>query len=278
MIDDLSKGLLSNVPNCTPLIVQDVSQQDVIGTVLSDSQHFDAVIHCAAQASVVVSTSNPAFDLNANVTGTINALEIARLSECPFVFASTGGAIYGGHATRPTGESETVAPGAPYGASKAAAEIYVRLWERTHGSPHAILRLGNVYGPRQRGDGEAGVVAIFSERLASGQAVTLFGHGSPTRDYVHVEDVARAFLSAVGKSGTFNVATGVETSVADVYSLIAATLGIAAIPPDTADLRPGELAASCLDITRALTQLNWLPSIDVTTGIPQTALALAGRA
>ncbi|MFM8620569.1 MAG: NAD-dependent epimerase/dehydratase family protein [Candidatus Nanopelagicaceae bacterium] len=160
---------------------------------------------------------------------------------------------------------------------KAGAEICSRLWAHHDGLPHAILRLGNVYGPRQRGDGEAGVVAIIAERLRDRQPITLYGHGTPTRDYVHVADVARALVDAIGTSGTSNIATGVETSVREVYDLARTAFdGRIEGEPLLADLRPSELSASCLDISRARDALEWIPEITVDEGIPATVRALAG--
>ena len=275
VVDDLSKGSRANVPATVELHILDVADRLAMASFSASVGAFDAVIHCAAQASVVVSTEDPTFDLIANVAGTVNVLEVAAASGCPFVFTSTGGAIYGGDAHRPTPESASVAPAAPYGASKAAAEIYVGLWQHSTGNPHAICRLGNVYGPRQRGDGEAGVVAIFARRLAESAEITLFGSGSPTRDYVHVADVARALLTAIGASGTFNIATGRETSVREVFDLAVGALDdLGAAEPTLAPLRDGEIPNSCLDISRAADELGWAPTIAVADGIPETIRSL----
>ena len=273
IIDDLSKGLKANLPGDIMLLQVDIADREALQRVVEQLPALDGVFHLAAQSSVVVSTTDPARDLAVNVAGTINVLDLCSHLHCPMVFASTGGA----NAPRPTPENEATEPGAPYGASKASAEIYIRLWARQSGLPHTILRLGNVYGPRQRGDGEAGVVAILAERLHSGQPVTLYGHGTPTRDYVHVADVAEAFVAAVGNPGTFNIATGIETSVQEVYDLVAGTLETApAQKPELADLRPGELSASCLDASNARTLLQWTPAIEVANGIPQTVRSLVG--
>ncbi|MGI9116630.1 MAG: NAD-dependent epimerase/dehydratase family protein [Gaiellales bacterium] len=275
VLDDLSKGVPTNVPADVPLHEVDIADREAVLACSAKLPPLAAVIHCAAQSSVVVSTTDPARDLLVNVAGTINVLDVCAQLRCPMAFTSTGGAIYGESAPRPTPETEATEPGAPYGASKASAEIYIRLWARQSGLPHAILRLGNVYGPRQRGDGEAGVVAIIAERLRDGAPITLYGHGTPTRDYVHVSDVARALVDAVGINGTFNIATGVETSVQEVYDLaVTAFSGEVTSEPTLADLRPGELSASCLDITRARTTLGWSPEIAVSEGIPATVRSL----
>src|SRR5207248_721418 len=130
----------------------------------------------------------------------------------------TGGALYGDDARRPTPEDHPARPLSPYGASKLGGEAYVRTWSASSGLPHAVCRLGNVYGPRQNPHGEAGVVAIFAHHLLSGQAPTLYGHGKPTRDYVYVGDVVGALLAALGRSGTYNIATGVETDVLTIWN------------------------------------------------------------
>ncbi len=278
VIDDLSKGLRSNLPTEVELIETDIADRAAI-TMLSETlPAIDAIVHCAAQASVVLSTEDPTRDLIVNIAGTINILGIASRHACPLAFASTGGAIYGETAPRPTPESSATEPGAPYGASKAAAEIYIQLWARQTGLEHSICRLGNVYGPRQRGDGEAGVVAIFATRLRDHEPITLYGFGEPTRDYVHVTDVATALLKSVGTLGTFNIATGIETSVREVYDLSCSAFpGQVPAEPVLAPLRPGELSASCLDVSHAATVLGWSPTIPVETGIPSTVRSLSGR-
>ena len=275
VVDDLSKGSLANLPGDVAVTEASIADRAVMQMLAAELTDVKAIIHCAAQASVVASTEDPEHDLRVNIAGTINVLDIAAAHACPLVFTSTGGAIYGETAPRPTPETSATEPGAPYGASKAAAEIYVRLWARRDGLPHTICRLGNVYGPRQRGDGEAGVVAIFATRLRDNQPMTLYGFGEPTRDYVHVHDVARALVGSIGTAGTYNIATGTETSVREVHYLART-----AIPdstsgePELAPLRPGELQASCLDTTRAADVLGWSPEIDVPTGIPSTVRSL----
>jgi UDP-glucose 4-epimerase len=275
VLDDFSKGSRSNLPDDVTVIEASIADRQLMLRIAEEFPNLDAIVHCAAQASVVASTEDPEHDLRVNIAGTINVLDIAGAAKCPLAFTSTGGAIYGETAPRPTPETAETEPGAPYGASKAAAEIYVRLWGRKDGLAHSICRLGNVYGPRQRGDGEAGVVAIFATRLRDNLPMTLYGYGEPTRDYVHVSDVARALVGSIGVAGTFNIATGIETSVREVYDL--ARL---AVPDSTsgelelAALRPGELQASCLDASRAREVLGWSPSISVATGIPATVESL----
>ena len=173
----------------------------------------------------------------------------------------------------PTKETRIPEPLSPYGASKWAGEAYVKTWSLSSGIPHAVCRLGNVYGPRQSPHGEAGVVAIFAHHLYTGQTPKLYGHGSPTRDYVYVGDVVSALLSASGRSGTYNVATQVETDVATVWSELSKIAG-KEIEPELADLRPGELEHSCLDSSLAEGELGWHAEVPIAEGLRLTYEAL----
>jgi UDP-glucose 4-epimerase len=169
----------------------------------------------------------------------------------------------------PTGEERIPAPLSPYGASKWAAEAYVNTWSLSSGIPHAVCRLGNVYGPRQSPHGEAGVVAIFAHHLYSDKTPKLYGHGKPTRDYVYVGDVVAALLAASGKSGTYNVATGIETDVSTIWSELSKVAG-KQIEPELADLRPGELQHSRLDASRAERELGWRAEVGMAEGLRLT--------
>jgi UDP-glucose 4-epimerase len=229
----------------------------------------DAVYHLAAQSSVTVSVTDPARDCAINVMGTLNVVEAARRHRSPVVFSSTGGALYGNEAPIPTPESFRPAPISPYGASKWAGEAYISSWANADGIPHTVCRLGNVYGPRQSPHGEAGVVAIFSDRLLRGEAPILYGKGRPTRDYIHVDDVARALLLATGNGGVFNVATGVETAVKDIFGVLASLAGTTD-EPLLAPLRPGELERSCLDPSEAATLLGFDARIGLHDGLEST--------
>ncbi len=206
VIDDLSSGRAERVnPGARLLELDIVDGAGLKGAIEAAAPH--AIYHLAAQSSVVVSVENPVRDCEVNVVGTLNVIDAATDLGVPVVFTSTGGALYGDEAPRPTPEDRIPAPLSPYGASKWAGEAYVNTWSLASGVPHAVCRLGNVYGPRQSPHGEAGVVAIFSHRLHVGEAPKLFGHGRPTRDYVYVGDVVRALLAASGHAGTYNIAT-----------------------------------------------------------------------
>jgi UDP-glucose 4-epimerase len=233
----------------------------------------DAIFHLAAQASVVASVEDPGRDCEVNVKGTLNVVEVAGRCGAPVAFTSTGGALYGDDAPMPTGEDRMPAPLSPYGASKWAAEAYVKTWSLSSGVPHAVCRLGNVYGPRQSPHGEAGVVAILSHHLYSGRVPTLYGQGKPTRDYVYVGDVVRALMAASGKSGTYNIATGVETDVMTLWNVLRETAG-SQLEPQLADLRPGELKHSCLDTRLAAKELGWHAEVPIADGLRLTYEAL----
>ena len=270
VVDDLTGGSRENVGDRVTLEALDICD---VAALAEASERFapTVVCHLAAQASVTASVRDPTHDLAVNVQGTLNVLEIARAAGAPTVFASTGGALYGDNAPIPTGEEFPPEPLSPYGASKLGAEAYVTTWSRLHGLPNVILRLGNVYGPRQNAHGEAGVVAIFSELLLKGSTPTVFGDGTQTRDYIHVHDVANAFVRAAESqtSGIFNVGTGLETSVLTLLEYLQ-TAAEATAEPRFEPLRPGELRRSALDASAISELLGWDPQIDIESGLAQT--------
>lgn len=272
VVDDLSAGIAERVAPEADLETFSIVDADRLNATV-DALKPDAIFHLAAQASVVVSTQNPGYDCSVNVMGTLNVLEASRRHDAPVVFTSTGGALYGDDAPIPTDENRIPAPLSPYGASKWAAEAYVNTWAAAHGVPHAICRLGNVYGPRQNPHGEAGVVAIFSEHIYTGRPPRMFGDGAPTRDYVHVEDVVRAMRAATGHRGTYNIATGVETNVRRLWEILASESGTE-LEPELAPLREGELQRSCLDTRRARDELGFEAAIGIDEGLRATYRAL----
>jgi len=265
VVDDLSAGDAARVADDAQLLEIDIVEYPALEAAISKLKP-RAIFHLAAQASVVASVQDPGRDCEVNVRGTLNVVKAAEACGAPVVFTSTGGALYGDDAPTPTSEERIPAPLSPYGASKWAAEAYVKTWSLSSGIPHAVCRLGNVYGPRQNPHGEAGVVAIFADHLYTGRTPTLYGHGKPTRDYVYVTDVVNALLTASGRSGTYNIATGVETDVASVWRELSAAAG-KQIEPVLADLRPGELTHSCLDISRAERELGWRPEVPIAQGL-----------
>jgi UDP-glucose 4-epimerase len=279
VVDNLYSGDAARVAPEAELRELDIVELDRLRA-LFDEVKPEKVFHLAAQSSVVVSVENPSLDCEVNVRGTLNVLECAGSLGTPVVFTSTGGALYGDDAPMPTAEDRIPAPLSPYGASKWAAEAYVKTWSLSSGIPHAVCRLGNVYGPRQSPHGEAGVVAIFSNHLYTGKAPKLYGQGKPTRDYVYVGDVVSALRAASGKAGTYNIATSVETDVITIWSELQRIAQQAHAPggfedpatlePELADLRPGELQHSRLDIARAEAELGWQPQVPIAAGLQLT--------
>jgi UDP-glucose 4-epimerase len=272
VIDDLSSGSAAKVPAGARLCELDIVDRVALDRVFEELQP-SAVYHLAAQASVTASVADPGRDCAVNVVGTLNVVDAATKVGAPVSFTSTGGALYGDDAPLPTSEERIPAPLAPYGASKWAAEAYVKTWSLSSGVSHAVCRLGNVYGPRQSPHGEAGVVAIFSDHLHEGKVPKMFGHGKPTRDYVYVGDVVAALIAANGISGTFNIATGVETDVLTLWNVLKAAAG-SDVEPQPADLRPGELKRSCLDTSLAERELGWRAAVAVEEGLQRTYAAL----
>jgi UDP-glucose 4-epimerase len=272
VVDDLSTGDPRRIAGEATLEIVDITDRAALER-LFEAARPAAVFHLAAQSSVTASVADPERDCEINVRGTLNVLAGATLHGAPVVFTSTGGALYGNDAPLPTAEDAPPAPISPYGASKWAGEAYVITWREASRIPHAVCRLGNVYGPRQSPHGEAGVVAIFSHSLWRGDSPTLFGFGKPTRDYVHVHDVARALLLAVGQAGVFNISTGVETPVSRVFELLRAAAS-ANVQGEPAALRAGELERSCLDPSRARERFGWRAEVGLEEGLASTYAAL----
>jgi UDP-glucose 4-epimerase len=268
IVDDLSTGRAELAPQEADLERIDITDVSALDAVV-DAARPKVIFHLAAQSSVTVSVKDPQRDCAVNVQGTLNVLEAAKRHQAPVVFSSTGGALYGNRARLPTAEDALPGPLAPYGASKWAGEAYIVTWAEATRIPHAVCRLGNVYGPRQSPHGEAGVVAIFTYKLWRGEPPTMFGFGRATRDYVHVHDVARAMLAASGRAGVFNVSTGVETEVATVLDTLQRVAGTQIVPV-LEPLRPGELERSCMDPGRAERELGWRAELGLEDGLADT--------
>ena len=285
VVDDLSSGNEGNLDGQDPerllLAVGSIADREFLQAVVEDFGP-DRAFHFAAQVDVRKAIADPVFDATVNVVGTINLLESLRAAcgtDCPLVFASTGGAIYGEGEGRelPFTESAELAPESAYGASKLTGEVYLGLYRRLYGQPSLALRFGNVYGPRQDPHGEAGVVAIFCGRILDDEAPTVFGDGLQTRDYVYVGDVVAAALAAserlqaAGASleGPFNVGMGIETSVLDLVEALAAPAG-RRVEPVRAPARKGEVQRVAIDPAAAGRELGWKPEVDVATGLRRT--------
>jgi UDP-glucose 4-epimerase len=271
VIDDLSSGDKTRVPDGADLYVADVRNAHAVNDVVTE-EHPEIIYHLAAQISVRHSVADPHTDADTNIGGTLNVLTAAQQVGARVILASTGGAMYGDGVPLPT--PETVPPGteAPYGISKFCAEQYLTLFNRLHGSAHIALRLGNAFGPRQDPHGEAGVVAIFCGQLARGETPTIFGDGHQTRDYVYVADVVTAFTAAARYTGAeevFNIGTGVGTSVLALLDAVNAAAGTR-IEPRHAPERDGEWRHGALDSHRAAIELGWSPTTPIAEGIQHT--------
>ena len=272
VLDNLSTGRPENVPTGAQFHQVDITDESAVRHATDSLVGVAAVIHCAAQASVVASLQDPELNNRINVDGTAAMLNVAATHECPLVFTSTAG-VYGDYPDRPIPETAPLDPLSPYAESKAAGERLIQTHANERGLDHAICRLANVYGPRQRGDGEAGVVAVLASKIAGSEPITLFGHGLPTRDFVHVEDVARGLFSAIGRRGVYNIATGIETSVQEVFDLACDALEKRMVPT-LADLRSGEIMNSSLNPSHAHCELDWVAQVPIQSGIPSTVRVL----
>jgi UDP-glucose 4-epimerase len=281
VLDDLSTGRRQNLDHAlaagATLLEASITDDDAIAEAFATARP-EVVFHLAAQIDVRRSVADPAFDLGVNVGGTIKLLERGREAGLErFIFASTGGAIYGEGDGRelPFVESAECRPDAPYGQSKYAAEGYLGLYRRLYGLATVVLRLGNVFGPRQDPLGEAGVIAIFCSAALEGRQPTVFGDGEQTRDYVYVGDVADAFLAAAGADGAgpYNVGTGIETSVLELGREIADASGTA-FDPQFAPPRLGEIRRTVGDPALAGRELGWAASHDLREGLGKTLESL----
>ena len=278
VLDDLSRGKRENVPAAARIHQLDILSPEAATLVREGG--FDVLCHLAAQIDVRRSVSNPAADATQNILGTLNLLEGARhaTTRPRIVFSSTGGAIYGDFVEPPSIEEQQKDPESPYGIAKLSVEYYLAYYARVHGLETVVLRYANVYGPRQDPHGEAGVVAIFCQRLLSRRPLTVFGTGEQTRDYVFVGDVAdanvlasRAAIPAAGRldDRAFNVGTGVASSVLT----LAASLQRAArtrLPVEFAPPRPGEQRRSFVSIRKAAAALGWTPKVSLSDGLSAT--------
>ena len=266
VVDNLATGRRENLDDAAVLHEHDI--REPLGDLFAELQP-EVVVHLAAQADVGTSVEHPRLDLEVNVLGTLNVLEAARPHGAQLVFSSTGGAIYG-ECERPAREDDAREPVSPYGTSKLAAEEYLATWNRLHGTRHVALRFANVYGPRQLAKLEGGVVAIFSDRLRAGETVTIYGDGKQTRDYVYVGDVVAAVLAAIGVAGgTYNVGTGTETSVVELFDAMSRVAGVDA-SAEHAPARPGEARRSVLDASHAERELGWRPRFSLEEGLRAT--------
>jgi UDP-glucose 4-epimerase len=273
VVDNLSMGKREYVPAAAQFYPYDIKSPETVE--LIRGWRPQVIVHHAAQMSVQVSVSDPILDARENILGSLNLFQAAAQAEVEkIVFASTGGAIYGDDAPLPAREEDRPRPEAPYGIAKLAVEHYLHFYQREHGIIPIALRYANVYGPRQNGMGEAGVVAIFIEKFLAGQQPRINGDGLQTRDFVFVGDIVAANLLALTypKAGAFNIGTGQETDILTVYLKLQELMG-SPLGPVHGPAKPGEQRRSALDSTLARKELGWRPRVTLPEGLAQTVAA-----
>lgn len=270
VVDNLSTGSRENLNAKAKFFELDITNKDNLEKVFDDFRP-EAVFHLAAQASVIVSSEKPSQDVQINVIGTINLLECCKqFGVKKFIFSSTGGAIYGDDAPRPTVETATERPISPYGIDKLCAEGFVRFFSSDN-LQTVRLRYANVYGPRQNSKGEAGLIAIFSSKMISGEEAQIYGDGTHTRDYVYVGDVVSANLKALEstKSDVYNIGTSKETSVNEVVKTLQKEIGSSSKVVNT-PYKAKEQEASSLNAEKAQAELGWRSETTLEEGLQKT--------
>jgi UDP-glucose 4-epimerase len=285
VVDSLVTGKRENVPDGAHLHEHDIRDPAVVDLIASLKP--DVLVHLAAQMDVRKSVAEPVFDAATNIVGSLNLLEAVRHRSraTRFVFSSTGGVLYGDHTVPPNVETFPKDPESPYAIAKLSVELYLAYYARVHGLDTVALRYGNVYGPRQDPHGEAGVVAIFCGRLLEGRALTIYGDGLQTRDYVYVTDVTdatwRASIQTLPEpalldSRAFNVGTGVGTPVVKIADVLRAVAG-SDVGIEYAPKRPGEQQESYVDVGKAARVLGWRPLVSLEDGLARSYAAFAAH-
>ena len=277
VLDDLSSGKRDSVHPRARFYQADIASDRIRD--IFERERFDCLDHHAAQMNVRRSVDDPVFDARVNILGSLNLLQAAVATGVKkVVFASTGGAIYGEQLSFPADETHQTNPMSPYGVAKLAVEKYLAFYEAVYGLPYVALRYANVYGPRQDPHGEAGVVAIFSERLLRAEPAVINGDGEQTRDFIYVDDVVRANVLAVTTDlrGTYNVGTGLETSVNTLYAMLAKHAN-AALTAHHGPPKAGEQRRSVLDCRRLQMATAWRPEVCLDEGLRRTIAYFATR-
>lgn len=270
--DDLSRGSKDNINPAARFYQGDVRDRDFIESVFQREKP-QAVNHHAAQMDVRRGVREPVFDASVNILGSINLLDACIAHKVQHViYISTAGAAYGEPKDMPVPEDYPINPITPYGISKHTVEHYLFTYRVLYGLSYAVLRYGNVYGPRQSSKGEAGVFAIFCEQMLAGIRPVIYGDGSKIRDYVYIEDVARANVLALerGTGEIFNIANGSPTTDDEVFELVRNGLGVHDVTPRYVPKRPGEIDSIYLDISKAARLLGWKPQIPLQEGSRRT--------
>ena len=269
IVDNFSTGSLKNVNPKAKLVERDIVEP--LADIFHDEK-IDVVYHLAAQINVRKSVEDAVIDAKINVMGGLNILECCRKFKIKkFIFASTGGAMYGDTENIPTPEEEKEMPVSPYGIAKCSMEKYLYYYYKVHKMPYVALRFSNVYGPRQNSKGEAGVVAIFTAMMLAGKQPVINGDGKQTRDYVYVKDVVKANILALNKNvaGIYNVGTGVETDVNELFQKLNKLIGTNFKEVHKESMQ-GEQIRSCLDSSKIKKELGWKPDYDLDEGLKET--------
>ncbi|MCX7991009.1 MAG: SDR family NAD(P)-dependent oxidoreductase [Proteobacteria bacterium] len=289
VIDDLSSGKWENINRKAKFYLLDIRDRATLERVF-EKEKFDIVNHHAAQISVPMSVANPQLDADINVTGFLNILELSvKYRVKKIIFISSGGALYGEAEEYPTSESYPPKPLSPYAITKYVSENYLYFYNKQYGLDYTVLRYANVYGPRQIPHGEAGVVSIFMTRLKEGKDCTIYAFSDEPegmkRDYVYVEDVAKANILALNKGSleAINIGTGVATSTSELFNIVYETLSKSTKiaknlkKPKSGPERPGDLRRSCLNIAKAKKVLGWKPENSLKKGIEKTVKWFLGE-
>lgn len=270
VVDNLSTGCRENVNPQTKLYELNIGDQGLAE--VFDLERPDIIYHHAAQIDLRRSVTEPLFDARENILGSLNVIvNSVQYRVTKFIYASSGGAIYGEPQSLPVDENHPINPVSQYGISKHTVEHYLHLYALQYGINYVVLRYANVYGARQNPFGEAGVVAIFARQMLEGKQPAIFGPGNKTRDYTHVSDVVAANLLAMerGINAICNIGTGVETSDQEIFDAVAEAIGYDD-PPLYTSVRPGEIQRMCLDWSRAEQELSWRPKLSLMEGITKT--------
>ena len=271
VIDDLSSGFEKNINPKAKFVKGNICDKELVEKLFSEEK-FDLVNHHAAQMDVRRSVKDPAFDANTNIIGTINLLQNAvKYKVKKFMFASTGGAVYGEQVYFPADENHPTQPRSPYGISKLAVEKYLYFYSAEYGLDYTILRYANIYGPRQNPFGEAGVVAIFSTKLLKGEQPVINGSGEQTRDYVFVGDVVKANLLTLNDTANdiYNVGTGIETNVNQLFHKLNSIIK-ANKEEKHGPAAPGEQMRSVITSEKLFKKFGWKPSTNLDEGLKLT--------